>query len=60
VFTIGKSNEKAHVTQKFVHKILKINMIDMIDLKKFKDMLLQNIYLDSMNKEEGGTWYSLT
>jgi len=50
VFTIGKSSEKTHVTQKFVHKIFKVNMIKMIDLKESKDMLIKNIYLDSMNK----------
>jgi hypothetical protein len=30
-------------------------MIGMIDLKEFKDMLLNKQYVDSINKEEGQT-----
>jgi hypothetical protein len=55
LFSIFKFNEKAHVTQKFVHTIFKVNMIGMIDLKEFKDMLLNKQYVDSINKEEGQT-----
>ncbi len=40
--------------------IFKVNMIGMIDLKEFKGMLLDKQYTNSMNKEEGRTWYSLT
>jgi hypothetical protein len=58
--TIGKSNEKAHVTKKFVHTTFKVNMIRMINLKEFKDMLTNKKNLDSMKKEERHTWYSLT
>ncbi len=57
LFSIFKSNEKVHVTQKFVHTIY---MIGMIDFKEFKGMLLDKQYTNSMNKEEGQTWYSLT
>jgi len=60
LFSIFRSNEKAHVTQKFVHTIFKVYMIGMIDFKEFKDMLLDKQYTNSMNKEEGHTWYSLT
>jgi hypothetical protein len=61
LFSIFRSNEKVHVTQKFVqYTIFKINMIGMIDLKEFKGMLLDKQYTNSMNKEEGWTWYSLT
>jgi hypothetical protein len=60
LFSIFKLNEKAHVTQKFVHTIFKVNMIRMTYLKEFTDMLLNKQYTNSMNKEEGQTWYSLT
>jgi hypothetical protein len=55
LFSIFKSNEKVHVTQKFVEYT-----IGMIDLKEFKGMLLDKQYIDLVNKEEGRTWYSLT
>jgi hypothetical protein len=35
-------------------------MIGMTNLKEFKNMLTKKQYLDSMNMEEGCTWYSLT
>jgi hypothetical protein len=41
LFSIFKSNEKVHVTQKYVqYTIFKVNMIGMIDLKEFKGILL--------------------
>ncbi len=56
MFTSGRSNEKAHITQKLVHTIFKVNMIKMINFKEFKDMLENKQYLDAMNKEERCTW----
>jgi hypothetical protein len=51
LFSIFKSNEKVHVTQKYVqYTIFKVNMIGMIDLKEFKGILLDKQYTDSMNK----------
>jgi hypothetical protein len=39
LFSIFRSNEKTHVTQKFVHTIFKVNIIRMTNLES-KDMLL--------------------
>jgi hypothetical protein len=35
-------------------------MIGMTNFKEFKDMLSDKQYADSMNEEEGQTWYFLT
>jgi hypothetical protein len=60
LFFIFRSNEKAHVTQKFIHTIFKVYMIRMIDFKEFKDMLSDKQYTNSMKEKEGWTWYFLT
>ncbi len=58
-FAIITSNEKANLTQKFVHTILRVNMTCTINLKEFKYMLLEKQYIDSMNKEKWCTWVKM-